>query len=279
MCVRFVMPRFVLITFATFLCCAPAWMKVSAQEDNIPLGDVAREFRHSKPPDPADIIDNDNFSLMMDKAESERLDGQPVFAISPSGRTFTAVSPDGSCSLSFVASAAKRSPAAYIASDLPQDELLKLEGPASIEDGSLAVSVHNGTPWDVKEIVVGVTVLQNQSLEYRPATMGPVPVNSEKLPDLTMLYHLKGSSAPGDVSVFRAPLGGNFEGSKDWHWAIVGARGIPPAAPGSAIPPSLTTPPDNVAASVPASQATPASVVNATTTPPQPTPPAENQQK
>ena len=255
-------------------------MKVSAQEDNVPLGDVAREFRHSKPPDPGDIIDNDNFSLMMDKAESERLDGQPVFAISPSGRTFTAVSPDGSCSLSFVASAANRRPAAYIASDLPQDELLKLEGPASIEDGSLAVSVHNGTPWEVKEIVVGMTVLQNQSLEYRPAVMGPVPVNSEKLPDLTMLYHLKGSSAPGDVTVFRAPLGGSFSGSKDWHWAIVGARGIPPAAPQSMIPQSLMTPPDAASAVVPSAQIPTTPAITDTVAPQAPTAhPAEDPQR
>ena len=177
------MPRLFLITSAMLLLCAPAWMKVSAQEEDIPLGDVAREFRRSKPPDQGDIIDNDNFSLMMDKAESERLDGQPVFAVSPSGRTFTAISPDGTCSLSFVASSANRNPSAYIASDLPQDELLKLEGPASIEDGSLAVSVHNGTPWEVKEIVVGVTVLQSQSsAEYRPATMGPFPANPAHWP-------------------------------------------------------------------------------------------------
>jgi hypothetical protein len=277
---RVVMPRFLLITFTMFFLCAPAWINMSAQEDDIPLGDVARELRHSKPPDPADIIDNDNFSLMMDKAESERLDGQPVFAISPSGRTFTAVSPDGSCSLSFVASSANRTPAAYLASDLPQDELLKLEGPASIEDGSLAVSVHNGTPWEVKEIVVGVTVLQNQSIEYRPALMGPAPVNPEKLPDLTMLYHLKGSSAPDSTTVFRAALGGSFSGSKDWHWAIVGARGIPPAAPPSAVPQSLTTPPDTSSALAPAAQIPATSAVNATTAPQPATAPSnENPQK
>jgi len=252
---------------------------MSAQEDDVPLGDVAREFRHSKPPDQADIIDNDNFSLMMDKAESERLDGQPFFAISRSGRTFTAVSPDGTCSLSFVASADNRTPAAYIASDLPQDELLKLEGPASIEDGSLAVSVHNGTPWEVKEIVVGVTVLQTQSgAEYRPATMGPLPVNPEKLPDLTMLYHLKGSSVPGATTVFRAPLGGSFSESKDWHWAIVGARGIPPAASPTAIPQSLTRPLDSSNA-VPAAQIPSDAVIDTTTPSPATTPPAENPQK
>jgi hypothetical protein len=275
---RFVMARFLLITFTMFFLCAPAWINMSAQEDDIPLGDVAREFRHSKPSDPADIIDNDNFSLMMDKAESERLDGQPVFAISPSGRTFTAISPDGTCSLSFVASSANRTPAAYIASDLPQDELLKLEGPAYIEDGSLAVSIHNGTTWEVKEIVVGVTVLQTQSgAEYRPAMMGPVPVNPEKLPDLTMLYHLKGSSIPGATTIFSGPLGGNFGGSKDWHWAIVGARGIPPAAPPSTIPQSLMTPPDTSSALVPAAQIPAASAINTTTTPqPATAPSAEN---
>ena len=254
---------------------------MSAQEDDIPLGDLAREFRHSKPPDQADIIDNDNFSLMMDKAESERLDGQPIFAISPSGRTFTAISPDGTCSLSFVASAAKRTPTAYIASDLPQDELLKLEGPASIEDGSLAVSVHNGTHWEVNEIVVGVTVLQTQSgAEYRPAMMGPLPANPEKLPDLTMLYHLKGSSAPDATTVFRGPLGGSFTGTKDWHWAIVGARGIPPAAPPSTIPQSLKTPPDASSLVAPPIQIPSTSAVNTTTAPQSPVVPStENPQK
>jgi len=263
-----------------FLFCASAWINMSAQEDDIPLGDVARELRHSKPTDPADIIDNDNFSLMMDKAESERLDGQPVFAISPSGRTFTAISPDGTCSLSFVASSANRTPAAYIASDLPQDELLKLEGPASIEDGSLAVSVHNGTDWELKEIVVGVTVLQTQSgAEYRPAIMGPLPVNSEKLPDLTVLYHLKGSSAPESTTVFRVPLGGSFSESKDWHWAIVGARGIPPAASPSAIPQSLTTPLDSLTAVPGAAQILPNSTNTGTAPQPAPAPPLENPQK
>jgi hypothetical protein len=252
---RIVMPRLFLIIIAQLLLCVPAWMNMSAQQDDIPLGDLAREFRNSKPATQSDVIDNDNFTLMMDKAESERLDGQPIFAISPSGRTFTAVSPDGTCSLSFVAKSANRTPTAYIASDLPQDELLKLEGPASIEDGSLEVSVHNTTQWEVKELVVGVTVLQPRfGPEYRPAIMGPTPLGSEKLPDLTVLYHLKGNSAPGTTAVFRGPLGGSFSQSKDWHWAIVGARGIPPAAPASTIPPSLTTPPGSAPVIAPLSQ-------------------------
>jgi hypothetical protein len=95
-----------------------------------------------------------------------------------------------------------------------------------------------------------------------------------------MLYHLKGSSAPESTTVFRAPLGGSFSGSKDWHWAIVGARGIPPAAPRSAIPQSLTTPPDTSSALVPATQIPPASVIKTSTTPqPATAPSAENPQK
>jgi hypothetical protein len=263
------MPRLFLIAIVLLLLCAPAWINVSAQQDDIPLGDLARELRRSRPPDQADVIDNDNFTLMMDKAESERLDGQPIFAISPSGRTFTAVSPDGTCSLSFVASSANRSPTAYIASDLPQDELLKLEGPASIEDGSLQVSVHNGTQWEVKEIVVGVTVLQNQSRpEYRPAIMGPVPLASEKLPDLTVLYHLKGSAVPDSTTTFRAALGGSFGEAKDWHWAIVGARGIPPSAPASSVPASLMTPPNSSISLVPSVVDQPNPATNSTNPPP-----------
>jgi hypothetical protein len=260
------MPRFFLIAFLLFLLCAPA--PVSAQEDDIPLGDLARELRHSKPADQSEVIDNDNFTLMIDKAESERLDGQPIFAISRSGRTFTAVSPDGICSLSFVAKPTNRTPAAYIATDLPQDELLKLGGPASIEDGSLEVSVHNGTQWEVKELVVGVTVLQARSSpEYRPAIMGPAPVASEKLPDLTVLYHLKGSSAPDSTAVFRGPLGGSFSEARDWHWAIVGARGIPPAAPASTIPQSLTIPPSSSPPLIPLGGSQQDAAINSTGTP------------
>jgi hypothetical protein len=276
------MPRIFLITIVLFLLCAAASTNVSAQEDDVSLGDVAREYRLSKPSDHSDVIDNDNFTIMMDKAETERLDGQAVFAVSPSGRTFTAVSPDGTCSLSFVASAANRTPAAYISSDLPQDELLKLEGPAAIEDGSLEVSVHNGTSWEVKEIVVGVTVLQSQlTPEYRPATMGPVPVNAEKLPDLTVLYHLKGSSDPGATTVFRGPLGGSFSDSKEWHWALVGARGIPPAAPTSAIPQSLLTPPDSSTDRVPLIEEHLGPATNSTLSPAvaKPAPAAINPQK
>jgi hypothetical protein len=270
------MPRFLLIAIALFVSVSACTI-ASAQEDEVPLGDLARQLRNSKAPDESQVIDNDNFTLLMDKAESERLDGQPIFAISPSGRTFTSVSPDGVCSLSFVGTFANHNPAAYIASDLPQDELLKLEGPASIADGALQVSVHNRTQWDVKEIVVGVTVLQGQTgAQYRPAIMGPVAVSTEKPPDLTVLYHLKGNSAPDTTTIFRAPLGGSFGESKDWHWAIVGARGIPPAAPGSTIPQSMKTPLDSSPEPVPLIESQVDPLMNSTVSS-QPAPPANPQ--
>ena len=222
-----------------------ASVSVRAQENDVPLGDLAREIRSSKPPEEKPVIDNDNLAVMMDKAESKRLQGKPIFAVSPSGKMFTAISPDGTCSLSFDANSVNRMPAAYIASDLPQDELLKLSGPAAIQDGMLEVSLHNGTQWELKEIVVGMTVLQSQTgPEYRPATLESVPATSlEKAADLTVLYHLKENAPPDSTTVFRGALGGNLRDRQDWHWAIVAARGIPPAATETTVHlPAATTP-------------------------------------
>ena len=217
--------------------------RIHAQEEEVSLGEIARAARRAKPAeapkaDDPNVIDNDNLAIMMDKAESARLNGKPVFAVDPIAKAFRMVSPDGSCSLSFDARSAAMVDGAYIASDLPQDELLKLEGPATIHDDVLEVSVHNGTAWELKEIVVGVTVLQSQPTrpEIQPARL-VLPVDSgsaEKLPDLTVLYHLKGSSIPNSTSIFQGTLGGNFGddfgNKKDWHWSIVAARGIPPAS-------------------------------------------------
>jgi hypothetical protein len=231
------MSRFLHVaTVLTLLCVAP---QLHAQEGEVSLGDMAREARKAKSaasPSSGDqkVIDNDNFAIMMDKAESARLNGKPVFSIDPSGKTFRMTSPDGSCSLSFDAKATALISTPYVASDLPQDELLKLEGPAAIHDDILEVALHNRTAWELKEIVVGVTVLQPQAgNEYRPAkleTAADAPA-AEKLPDLTVLYHLKGTAAPDSTTSFRANLGGSLAETKDWHWAIVAARGVPPASP------------------------------------------------
>src|SRR5713226_3473046 len=199
------MSRLLNIVSLAVLLCSPALL--CAQEDEVSLGDAARAARKSKPPEEQKVIDNDNFAVMMDKAESERLNGKPVFSIDPSGKTFTMTSPDGTCSLSFDAKATSLISTPYIASELPQDELLKLQGPAVIHDDVLEVSLHNGTGWDLKEIVVGITELRNQpGAELHPAKLLPVtdPTPSEKLPDSTLLYHLKPTGAPASIPVFRA---------------------------------------------------------------------------
>jgi hypothetical protein len=241
-----------LLHLAAMLTLVCAVLRIHAQDGDVPLGDLAREARKTKPTEPPSsgaekVIDNDNFAIMMDKAENARLNGKPVFSIDPSGKTFRMTSPDGTCSLSFDAKATALIATPYVASDLPQDELLKLEGPAAIHDDILEVSLHNRTAWELKEIVVGVTVLQPQSVTaYRPAKLEPAsdPALAEKMADLTVLYHLKATAAPDSTTVFRANLGGTLADVKDWHWAIVSARGGPPARPVT-LPPQIEMSPMN----------------------------------
>lgn len=228
------MRRFLFATAAILSLLMPA--VVCGQDEDVPLGDVARAYRRAAPAEDAPVIDNDNLQVMMKQGESERLNGKPVFSIDPSGNAFRMTSPDGTCSLSFDANATALISTPFVSSELPQDELAKIEGPATIHDGVLEVSLHNETDWELKEIVVSVTVLQNPpSTELKPATL-TLPFNddaAEKLPDTTLLYHLKATSPPNANTVFRADLGGDIDSSKEWHWALIGARGIPPAAPGS----------------------------------------------
>src|SRR6266404_1205058 len=222
------------------LFCLPPFLR--AQDEEVSLGDLARSVRKSKPAEEQKVIDNDNFAAMMDKAESARLNGKPVFSIDPSGKTFRMTSPDGTCSLSFDAKASALISPPYVANDLPRDELLKLDGPATIQDGVLQVAVHNHTGWELKEIVVGITVLQPQvATELLPTRLVPAEeiATAEKLPDLTTLYHLKGTGAPDSTTMFRASVDENFGQPKNWHWAIVSARGIPPASPSIPAPPAL----------------------------------------
>jgi hypothetical protein len=217
---------------------------VCAQDDEVSLGDLARAARVSKTPAQQHVIDNDNLNVMMDQAESERLNGKPVFSIDPSGTSFRMTSPDGTCSLSFDAKATALISTPYVASELPQDELLKLEGPAAIHDGILEVSLHNGSEWELKEIVVGITVPQDAPTpSLKPALLGDA--STAKLPDLTMLYHLKAAGFPDAITTFRGNLGGDLDSTKDWRWSLVSARGIPPAAPGSvttAAPEAVSSP-------------------------------------
>jgi hypothetical protein len=68
---------------AIFLSIIGLCVAASAQQQNeIPLGDLARQLRAAHEGElSSTVIDNDNLDLVMDKAESERLEGQPIFAI------------------------------------------------------------------------------------------------------------------------------------------------------------------------------------------------------
>lgn len=205
---------------------------VLAQDAEPSLGDVARSYRkvggEGRP-----VIDNDNLPAVMDKAEAERLNGKPVFSIDPSGKTFRMSSPDGSCALSFDAKAAPLITTRHPISNLPFDALDRLDGTASVHDGVIEVQLHNGTEWDVKEVVIGVTVLNEHAPLFRSASLlGPTDgLLVPKPPDVTVLYHLTATTLPDGSTTFRGGLDQDLSPATEWHWAVVGAKGIPPAPP------------------------------------------------
>ena len=216
-------------------------LSVLAQDAEPSLGEVAREARQAKAPETANssqkVIDNDNFSAVLDQAEAARVTGKPVFSIDPSGNAFRMTSPDGTCSLSFDAKATSLISSSFVSSDLPQDDLVKLEGHAVIHDDVLEVSVHNGSPWEVRELVIGVTVLQRlfkEETDLADAKMATDPSWTGKTPDSTSILHLRGSVAADQSGTFTAVLSSDstisLSSNADWHWALVSARGIPPAS-------------------------------------------------
>jgi hypothetical protein len=237
------MSRLLQLGIAAVLLICP--IVAQGQEEDVSLGDLARTLRKAAPGDESKVIDNENLPIMMDKAEAERLNGRPVFSIDPSGKTFRVTSPDGSCSLSFDAKATALISTPYTSSSLPLDELDRLDGTASIHDGVIEVLLHNGTAWELKEIVVGVTLLNPRATLLRSANLlGPgdgelVP----KTPDVTMLYHLKATALPDGTTEFRGNLDQELGPTSDWHWALVGARGVPPAAPSATLLPSSVSSP------------------------------------
>src|SRR5204863_6768286 len=127
----------------------------------------------------------------------------------------------------------------FVSSDLPQDELPKLEGHAVIHDDILEISVHNGTVWELRELVIGVTVIQRSvqlDASVSESKMVSDPNWIGKLPDSTVIYHLRGSVSTNSNGTLRVVLGADsnisISGNADWHWALVSARGIPPASQG-----------------------------------------------
>jgi hypothetical protein len=220
---------------------------VCAQEDlsDTPLGDVARSFR-KKTASPDTIIDNDNLTKELDDAESRRAAGSSlVFSLDTGGNSFHVSSPDVSCSLSFTAKTTSLLSDPLLLDELPRSELAKLDGPATIDGDSLQVSMHNGTSWQLREVVIGLTIVKRPEpgdtssfgqARIVPAVEDGFPAQTslQRQPDVTLLLKVKGSAAPSMTAIFRTPLNFALFPDQEWHWAIVRAKGIPPQAPPAA---------------------------------------------
>ncbi len=213
----------------------------TAQADGeVSLGDLARALRQSKAPkEPAApaIIDNDNLTQVIDDVEHFRLGARPTFTFEGGATHFQMSSPDGTCSLSFNANSTALLSNPYVSQDLPASELAKLDGPANIHGDTLEVSMYNASSWSVREITVGLTIVRHDDTTADDsATAKLLPAMAEDLApadkrsDMTVLLHLKGSAAPFATTVFREKLEENLDDGQEWHWAIVEAKGIPPAA-------------------------------------------------
>jgi hypothetical protein len=132
---------------------------------------------------------------------------------------------------------------------LPLPELLKIDGPGSIQDESLQLEVFNGTDWALREITIGLTLErkpgENAEAAARarviPAAEGLAPVTVERRSDVTLLYHLKAEAKPFSTTAFHESIGITPGPDEDWRWSIVEAKGIRPAQAQFA-PDSLTQP-------------------------------------
>ncbi len=204
-----------------------------AQSEEISLGDLARTLRKNQLP-PRAVIDNDNLSSVMEEGENKRWASSSlrVGLDKAALQIVNASSPDVTCALSYSGQKDLLDDTSRPQS-LPEDELNKLSGPATITGDSLQLTLHNGSNWDLREITIGFTLVhrptdlltQFDGLRLVPAAIN-IPV-LEKTSDTTVLYHLKGTAAPAATAVFQAPLNVSIGPDQDWHWAIVQAKGIP----------------------------------------------------
>jgi hypothetical protein len=245
--------RLSLLVWGLLLVCPSQF--ISAQDDtgDVSLGDVARSFR--KKPAPAEaVVDNDNLSKVVDDAESRRAAGSsPVFSLDAGGKSFHVSSPDVTCSLSFTAKNSSLLSDPLLLDELPRSELAKLDGPATLDGDSLQVSMHNGTSWELREVVIGLTILRRPEagnasslMRYGQARIVPAVADVsqqgqdsfQKQPDVTLLLRVKGSAAPSATAIFRTSLNFALFPDQDWHWAIVKAKGIPPPT----LPVTITQP-------------------------------------
>ncbi len=237
-----------------------AWpLMAQAQDDGPSLGDLARTLRKEKaqpPPqkaiEPARVvIDNDNLSEVMEETKRTKAVTQDrtVFSLDPSGNMLKVSSPDVTCSMSFNARASSLLVRPVLVENLPMNELVKLDGPGSIQDDNLQLQVFNGTDWALREVTVGLTLErrpgEDAELAARarviPASGGSAAATVERHSDVTLLYHIKTDTKPFSRTTLRENIGITPGPDEDWRWSIVEAKGIRPAG-ARAAPQSLSTP-------------------------------------
>ena len=158
----------------------------------MPLGDVARNLR-KKAAAAEPVIDNDNLSQVMETVEKSRASGSsPVFSLDPGGKTFRVSSPDVTCSLSFSGKSTALLADPVMLDELPRSELAKLDGPAIIDGDSLQVSMHNGTAWELREVVIGLTIVRSAAAremgshygsQYGPRIVPALDDSPRQMPD------------------------------------------------------------------------------------------------
>ena len=278
--------RLILVLPALLAVLPPAWL--AAQDapteypEDAPLGDVARTLRKKTPPS-QDVIDDDNLTKVMEQAESRHASGSALrFLMAGEGKGFKVSAPDVTCSLAFTANVKSLLSNQYSQMELPAGEVVKLEGPATIEGDALIVAIYNRTDWHVSEVAVALTVvkkneardasLSDGGMPYSAARLLPAAagtsaqeteVRPEKKPDLTVIYRMRAAAPPSMTTVFSAPLSLQLAPDEEWHWAIVQARGYPPqsyagttqqtTAPVEPLPSALASPQTLPVASVPQS--------------------------
>ena len=222
----------------------------SDDPNDAPLGDVARNLRKKTPPSQG-VIDDDNLTKVMEQAESRHTTGSALrFLMAGEGKSFQISAPDVTCSLAFTANVKSLLSSQYAQMDLPGSDVVKLEGPATIEGDTLIVSVYNRTDWHVSELAVALTIVKKNgareasmpvSATAYGATLQPAvaayatqeeEVRPEKTPDETVIYRMRAAAPPSSTAVFSARLGRDLAADEEWHWAIVQARGYPPQSYG-----------------------------------------------
>jgi hypothetical protein len=226
----------------------PAAMAAQSADDSISLGDLARQLRRAKaasapaantPAAPAaPVIDNDNFAQILAEAGQQKLRKSMMFSFDGMAKDFEISSPDVTCRLSFSGNASALLSNPYAPQQLPENELMKLDGPATVNGDMLEIALHNDTPWILRQVTVGLTLVRAADANSAPyasprlvpaaAGITDIMVQEEKRSDTTVLLHLRGTAAPYTTTVFRQPLNAAISPDQEWHWAIVDAKGVPP---------------------------------------------------